>query len=233
MPLVTLTTAQRALMQEALDTFNEVQQDGATVTGGTSDNVIASKATVDASAAVSPPAPLFLPLPPVPGGQQAQIFRQMSDNGQAAIYAALLKHVVVVTTRVAYGVTVNSGDAFVTLTGTGMFPHSTGPGIPGVPVDTAAPSNQVARYVEIVEQSNNQPVVDGSDRVFGYTRVGASTSPDSVEIVFYKAAVGTDPSASTAPFTWTGSQPTVVNLRYGFRQVVGDVDETAFRRVFL
>jgi hypothetical protein len=230
--LVHLSSGQRDLLRGALATFNDIQQSGAT-SGGTDDDLIASKATVDASTAASPPAPLFLPLPDVPGGQQAKIFRQISDNGQAGVFAAMIARQVVVTGRGRYGVAVSNGSTSVLITDTGNLPHSTGAGIVGVPVDSPdAQGNRVARYVEIFDPATGLPVADGGDRVFGRTTAVGATHPNSVTVEFFKFTAGSDPSGPGASFTWTGSQPGTVMLRYGFRQAVGVIDETAFRQVF-
>lgn len=65
-------------------------------------------------------------------------------------------------------------------------------------------------------------------RIFGYTEAGAATEPNSVEVAFYSNAIG-DPISTANPYTWTASDPTTIDLYYGFRDRLDQVSDARFR----
>ena len=67
-------------------------------------------------------------------------------------------------------------------------------------------------------------------RIYGRTRAGAATSPDSVEVEFRMVAKGAALSASSA-YTWEPQHPVSVDLFYGFRERLDNLTETALRTV--
>lgn len=68
------------------------------------------------------------------------------------------------------------------------------------------------------------------NRIFGITEAGASTEPNSVEVVFYSVPIG-DPLATTNPYTWESGQPTTIDLFYPFRERMDLMDENCDRVV--
>ena len=197
--------------------------------------------------------PLFLPLekldPSLSAANRAAsgttdnqaVTKQISDNGLIAQFMAIFRVLDnkltdqrwLCGTRIRYGVTAPStGAATLLLSEAGVFPHSIGPNQTGVPVD----SSVEATYVELIDQSTNMPFVvlsgvNAGQRVWGRTQVGASTSPDSVEVALLSRPIGASPSVQN-PYTWESGQPSTLNVVYGFRQALNELDDTALRRVF-
>ena len=65
--------------------------------------------------------------------------------------------------------------------------------------------------------------------IFGRTRAGASSSPDSVEIEFRAVSHGADISTSVA-YAWEATQNvSLIDVTYGYFQTLADADESAFR----
>ncbi|NJO18691.1 MAG: hypothetical protein HC877_24085, partial [Thioploca sp.] len=65
-------------------------------------------------------------------------------------------------------------------------------------------------------------------RVFGRTRAGSSTSPNSVEVEFRAVPDGYG-AGPAVPYTWEAGQPTSVDMYYGYRECLDNMDENAFR----
>lgn len=223
------------------------------------DNVIVADQRSQQYSQADPPVPLFLPLdkldPRLSDAARAEfgittqqaVFKQLGDNGLLPQFIANIQLFInklitdkwLVGTRTSYGLTAPSTGASTYLLGiTGQLPNSSGPGITGVPVDST-PS--VANYVEILDGATGLPFVvlggvDAGKRVYGLTTTGG-TSPDSVQISLVCRVIGTDPDpAFTVPppvsYVWEAGQPAAINLTYGFRQSLDQLDEVAFRRVF-
>lgn len=69
---------------------------------------------------------------------------------------------------------------------------------------------------------------NAGNRIFGMTQAGSSTEPNSVEVKFYHLAHGAPLSVANA-YTWERDQPTTVDVFYGFRQRLDQLDRAAFR----
>jgi hypothetical protein len=127
-------------------------------------------------------------------------------------------------------------NTFITITSVGNLKHADATNRTGVPIQDGADAGaHEATYVEIINPATESAlqVIGGANdgyRVFGRTRAGGSTSPDSVEIEFRAVPPGSPLSASVA-YTWQAYQPTTVDLFYGFRERADQLNETAFRTV--
>jgi hypothetical protein len=127
-------------------------------------------------------------------------------------------------------------DTFDTITDTGNLKHADATDRTGVPIQDGADAGaHLATYVEIINPATEAALevlagVDAGKRIFGRTRAGASTSPNSVEIEFRAVAKGADLSTSVA-YTWEAGQPTTVDYYYGFRERLDNLTETALRTV--
>ena len=67
-------------------------------------------------------------------------------------------------------------------------------------------------------------------RIYARTRAGTGISPDSVEAEFRMVTKGAALSTS-APYTWETGQPTTIDLFYGFRERLDNMNDTALRTV--
>jgi len=132
--------------------------------------------------------------------------------------------------------TVASTDTFDTITSGGNLKHADATNRTGVPIQDGADAGaHEATYVEIINPATEAAlqIVGGANdgyRIFGRTRAGASTSPNSVEIEFRAVPPGSPLSASIA-YTWEAYQPTTVDYYYGFRERADQLTETSFRTV--
>lgn len=132
--------------------------------------------------------------------------------------------------------TVAASDTFDTITDTGNMKHADATDRTGIPIQDGADAGaHLATYVEIIDPTTEQglEVIGGGDagkRIFGRTRAGASTSPNSVEIEFRAVANGADLSTSVA-YTWEAGQPTTVDYYFGYRERLDNLTETALRTV--
>lgn len=138
---------------------------------------------------------------------------------------------------------VSPGDTFVTLSSAGNLKHADSVNITGVPVfDGYDVNNHEATFVAILDDDGYateltvfQDQVGGAQsgwRIFGRTRAGASTSPDSVEIEFRAVALG-DEISNSSPYTWESTQPAEIDVIIGYRTCLDNLDEAAFRKLLL
>jgi hypothetical protein len=139
----------------------------------------------------------------------------------------------IVTNRKFDNVAVSAGNTFVTLSSPGNLKHADAVNRTGVPVnDGADAGNNEAVYAEIIDgYSAGLYVLTGpnkGNRIFGRTRAGSSTSPNSVEVEFRSVPDGADISTSVA-YTWEAGQPTSVDIYYGYRDCFDTMSETALR----
>ena len=134
-------------------------------------------------------------------------------------------------------VAVVATDTKVTLTGVGEFKHADAVDKTGVPVFDAAPyvGDFGACYVEVLRNDGTQIVVqagpNAGEKVFGVTNAGDSTSPNSVEVVFYSVPLGGDITGDSTAYTWENGQPTSVDLFYGYFSRLDQLSESALRTV--
>lgn len=266
MPLpnvVLVTPEEKALAIQTLLDYNDLQKVGATednlvAPADRVDNLIVSEARAQQFGQAS--TPLFLPIDKLDPRlspesraeigmtEQQAVFKQLSDNGVLPMFFSIIRRFIgklttdkwVCTTRVRWNYSAPSiGATEFLMMGLGPFPHSSGPGVTGVPVESDPTGN--ATYVEIFNTSTNLPLVvlggpNAGQRVYGRTNANnGAVSPTSVniELVSKGNANGAgDPAVLPNPYTWEAGQPSVINLFYGFRQSLNDLDDAAFRRIF-
>jgi len=130
--------------------------------------------------------------------------------------------------------TANSGNLFETFTDVGNVKHADAVDVTGIPVfDGFDAGDDEATYVEVVDNADGNGLVvlaggNAGERIFARTRVGSSTSPNSVEIEWRSVAFSSPLSASNA-YTWEVGQPTSVDIFYPYRNSLDGLDENAFR----
>lgn len=146
---------------------------------------------------------------------------------------------VVMETRKFEDEAVAATNTFVTLTDAGNLKHADAVNRTGVPIqDGADVGAHESTYVEIINpatESALEVLTAGGDfgkRIYGRTRAGAATSPNSVEVEFRAVAKGAALSTSVA-YTWEAGQPTTVDMFFGFRQRFDQVNENFARRVLV
>jgi hypothetical protein len=135
-------------------------------------------------------------------------------------------------------VTVASTNTKVTLEGVGNFKHADAVDKTGVPVFDAPPyaGDFGACYVEVLRNDGTQLTVQGAgahagEKIFGVTNAGDTDSPDAVEVLFYSVPLGGDVSGDATPYTWEASQPTTVDLFYGYFSRLDQLSESALRTI--
>lgn len=139
-----------------------------------------------------------------------------------------------VVERVFHNSAVSPGNTFITISSVGNLKHADSVNTTGIPInDGYDVNNETATYVVIIDPSTERSmeVIGGAHvgkRIFGRTRAGSSTSPDSVEIEF-RAAIKGDPPASSVAYTWESGQPINIDLYYGFRERLDNLGDNAFR----
>jgi len=144
----------------------------------------------------------------------------------------------VCVTRTFLAATVAATDTFDTITSVGNLRHADAVNRTGVPVQDGADAGaHEATYVEIINPLTGEAIevlggVDEGKRIYGRTRIGSSTSPDSVEIEFRAVALGATLSTSVA-YTWEAGQPTTVDYYYGFRVRLDQVADTDLRKTLV
>lgn len=128
----------------------------------------------------------------------------------------------VIVARKQDSVSVSTSNTFVTITDAGELKHADASDNTGVPVfDGNDSGNHIGTYVEIIDPSTNESLTvlggpDVGNRIYGRTRAGSSSSPNSVEVEFRSVTTGSDLSTSSA-YTWEGGQPSSVDFYYPFR----------------
>ena len=139
-------------------------------------------------------------------------------------------------TRGAYGIAVAATNTKITYTSAGNLKHSDSVDTTGVPVFDAAPftGDFTSCYVEITNAADGSELIvpsgpQAGERIFGVTNGGSSTSPNSVEIVFYSCPIATNIVTGSTAYTWQAGLPTSINLNYGYNQRLDQLDQNAFR----
>lgn len=140
------------------------------------------------------------------------------------------------TNRIFYSATVAATDTKITLSSVGNLKHATSTDLSGIPCFDVAPyvGDYTSCMVFLTDTAqNDQMVVQAGihkgELIFGVTNEGASTSPDSVEIVFYSVPIGGDPTSASTAYTWESGQPTSINATYGFGERADVLDVNALR----
>jgi hypothetical protein len=140
------------------------------------------------------------------------------------------------TNRIFYSQAVAATDTLVTLSSAGNLKHASATDLSGVPCFDVAPyvGDFTSCYVFITDTAQNDQIVvqagiHKGELIFGVTNNGASTSPNSVEVVFYSVPIGGDPVSGSTLYTWETGQPTTINLTYGFGQRADTLNVNALR----
>lgn len=133
-----------------------------------------------------------------------------------------------------YNLSVNAGDSFITLSSAGNLKHADSIDITGVPIiDGYDTGNYDGAFVAILSDGYSVELTDsGGNRIYGLTREGSSSSPDSVEIQFMSVGLGEDVSLGTA-YSWESSQPATINVIIGYRTCLNNLSEISFRKLLL
>lgn len=140
--------------------------------------------------------------------------------------------------RVFRAATATNSTTFTTITSTGNLKHSDAVDKTGIPCWDVAPftNDHNATYVLITNPINdNQLTVQGGVNdgyvIYGRTRNGSSTSPNSVEIEFRAVPYGTD-LINSVSFTWdTLYLPDTIDCTFGYFVRLDQADEYYFRRL--
>lgn len=138
--------------------------------------------------------------------------------------------------RIFYSASVAATNTKITVTSTGNLKHASTTDLSGVPCFDVAPyvGDYTSCYVFITDSAQNDQLVVQSgghkgEMIFGVTNNGSSTSPDSVEVVFYSVPIGGNPATSATAYTWEAGQPTTINLTYGYGERVDTLNVNALR----
>lgn len=140
----------------------------------------------------------------------------------------------IVSDRKFVGASISVGNSSITITSAGNLKHATTTDRTGIPIwDGADVNDNEATYVHILNPTTGSvlKVLLGADAgkiIFGRTRAGTSTSPNSVEIELRATNNVLDLTSSVA-YTWEPTQPTTVDLLLGYRQTLDQLTETALR----
>src|SRR5690606_9841086 len=126
------------------------------------------------------------------------------------------------------------GYTFVTLNAVDQLKHADAVDVTGVPIyDGYDVGNDESTYVELIADGYQQGLlvisgINAGNRIFGRTRAGGSTSPDSVEVELRSVPID-EPLANSVAYTWEDGQPTVVDVYYPYRSCLSSASDTAFR----
>jgi hypothetical protein len=131
------------------------------------------------------------------------------------------------------GATAVAGDTKLTITSAGNLLHSSSTDKTGVPCFDTTPylNDRKACLVNITDPATDNELTSSDGyKIIGFTNAGSSTSPNSVEVLFYKVAHGADISTAV-PYTWGGTEPTSLDLTYGYFTRLDQADEYSFRSI--
>ena len=136
------------------------------------------------------------------------------------------------------GVTVLDGYTNILIVSPGNLRHADNINTLGVPILDAGPfAGDYLSCTAIIQDATiggGELVVQAGphagERVIGITKLGASTSPDSVDVVFYSVPLTSQVSNTTiTPYTWELGQPTTVNITIGFNKRLDLLGKNDFR----
>lgn len=136
------------------------------------------------------------------------------------------------------GQSVTAATGFQLITSAGNIQHADAVDRTGVPIfDGADAGDHDSTYVEIIDPATEAALevqaVGAQEgwRIYGRTRAGGtSTEPNSVEVEFRAVAKGAALSTSVA-YSWEAAQVTTVDMYYGYRQRLDNLNENAFRKM--
>lgn len=138
--------------------------------------------------------------------------------------------------RIFYSASVASTNTKITLSSAGNLKHASATDLTGVPCFDVAPyvGDFTSCYVFLTDTAQNdqmlvQAGLHQGELIFGVTNNGASTSPNSVEVVFYSVPIGGNPITGSTLYTWEAGQPTTINVTYGFGERADALNVNALR----
>lgn len=135
-------------------------------------------------------------------------------------------------------VTILENDGYITLTDLGQLKHADAIDETGVPIfDGIDAGNYESCYVEIIADGYESGLVvlsgiNAGHRIFGITRAGSSSSPDTVEVELRSVAID-QPISTSVSYEWESEQPSIVDIYYPFRDALNTMDENAFRKTLV
>ena len=125
--------------------------------------------------------------------------------------------------RIFYSATVSATNTFIAITSVGNLPHASTTNLTGIPCFDVAPyvGDFTSCFVGITNTTTGEEIVvlagaHAGEKVFGVTKNGSSTAPNSVDVYFYSVPVGGNPITTSTAYTWEVGQPTTINLVYGY-----------------
>lgn len=141
------------------------------------------------------------------------------------------------TNRRFAAATVAASNTLITISSAGNLKHSDAVDKTGIPCFDAAPytGSYSNCFVEITNPADGtqltvQAGIHTGEKIYGITNGGSSTSPDSVEIVFYSVPYGGDVATQSTAYTWEAALGiTSIDLFYGFFQRLDQLPENALR----
>jgi hypothetical protein len=140
------------------------------------------------------------------------------------------------TNRIFHSASVAATNTKITLSSPGNLKHASTTDLSGVPCFDVAPyvGSFTSCYAFLTDTAQNDQMVvqaglHAGELIFGVTNNGASTSPNTVEVVFYSVPIGGDPVTGSTLYTWETGQPTTINVTYGFGERVDLLDVNALR----
>jgi hypothetical protein len=138
--------------------------------------------------------------------------------------------------RIFYSASVAATDTKITLSSAGNLKHASSTDLSGVPCFDVAPyvGDFTSCYAFLTDTAQNDQMVvqtgiHKGELIFGVTNNGASTSPNSVEVVFYSVPIGGNPVTGSTLYTWETGQPTTINVTYGFGERADTLSVNALR----
>lgn len=141
-----------------------------------------------------------------------------------------------IISRAFKGATAVAATTKITITSAGNLKHASATDKSGVPCFDVAPyvGDFKATFVSIQASADGTELLvkaggHAGEKIFGVTNNGASTSPNSVEILWYSVPLGGDIASQSTAYTWEGSQVTAIDLFYGFFSRLDQLDESSFR----
>ena len=143
-----------------------------------------------------------------------------------------------ITDRKFEDITPVVGSLFLTLTDIGQLKHADSTDVTGVPIyDGFDAGDDEATYAELIADGYGAGLVvlsgvNAGNRIFGRTRAGSSTSPNSVEIEFRSVAIGQSLSSSIA-YAWEAEQSSNIDVYYPYRDCLDSMSENAFRTLLV
>lgn len=139
--------------------------------------------------------------------------------------------------KIFYNSFININDTKLILNSIGNLKHSDSIDKTGVPCFDVAPylGNFLSCYVELLDGYTDGEIlvlsgVHAGEKIFGVTNGGTSTSPNSVEVIFYSCPIGSDINTNSTLYTWETNQVNKITCIYGFFQRLDLLPDDAFRR---